>query len=40
MNELIINDPDDANEKISETIEEPVLVINAIAVEKKGAKQN
>ena len=40
MDELMINDEDEATEEDSENIEEPVLVIPPIAAEKKESKQS
>ena len=40
MDELMINDEDEATEEDSENIEEPVLVIPLIAAEKKESKQS
>ena len=40
MDELMINDEDEATEEDSENVEEPVLVIPPIAAEKKEAKQS
>ena len=36
----MINDEDEANEKDSENVEEPVLVITPMAAEKKEAKRS
>ena len=40
MDELMINDEDEATEEDSENVEEPVLVIPPIPAEKKEAKQS
>ena len=40
VDELMINDEDEATEKDSENVEEPLLVIPPIAAEKKEAKQS
>ena len=40
MDELMINDENEATEEDSENVEEPVLVIPPIAAEKKEAKQS
>ena len=40
MDELMINDEDEATEEDSENIEEPVFVIPPIAAEKKESKQS
>ena len=40
MDELMLNDEDEANEEDSENIDEPVLVLPPIAPEKKEAKSS
>ena len=40
MDELMINDEDEANEEDSENIDEPVLVLPPIAAEKEEAKKS